>query len=63
MDQQMYLFFLFDRQKEQNLSAFNFSDAELHVIQISQQVPAKRKKNLQLLSVLKGYLNYIALEY
>lgn len=63
MGQQMYLFFLFDRQKEQNLIAFNFSDVEWYVIQISQQVPAKRKKNLQSLSVFKDYLNYIALEF
>lgn len=61
MDQQM--FFLFDIQKEQNLSAFNFIDVEWHAIQSSQQVPAKRKKNLQSLLVFKGYLNYIALEF
>lgn len=41
MDQQMYSFFLFDRQKEQNLILFNFSDVEWYVSQISQQVPAK----------------------
>lgn len=59
----MYMLFLFDREKEQNLSAFNFSNVEWHVIQISQQVPAKGKKNLQSLLVFKGYLNYIALEF
>lgn len=63
MGQQMYLFFLFDRQKEQNLIAFNFSDVEWYAIQISQQVPAKRKKNLQSLPVFKDSLNYIALEF
>lgn len=57
------MFFLFDIQKEQNLSAFNFIDVEWHAIQSSQQVPAKRKKNLQSLLVFKGYLNYIALEF
>lgn len=59
----MCFFFLFDRQKEQNLIAFNFSDVEWYVIQISQQVLAKRKKNSQSVSVFKGYLNYIALEF
>lgn len=59
----MYLFFLFDRQKEQNLIVFNFSDAEWYVIRISQQVPAQRKKNLQSVSVFKDYLSFIALEF